>query len=243
MDAAAQFRQTGDLQVLVFEEQRLVRAVRSDPTYADAWANLSLVYRDQYAFDYSPLPDPLDRAFHAARRAIELDPTNQLPHLALAGVYFFRHELDAFLAEADRILRLNPNNASIVGDVADMLTSLDDERALALVTKAAKLDPFHPTWFNFTIAAYHFNRGQYEDALAAARKIDEPGGHWSLLYLAAIYAELDRQEEAQAAVEELQKLKPGYSIESRDRELRQWNYTQEARLRWLAALRKAGLPE
>ena len=104
-----------------------------------------------------------------------------------------------------------------------------DERGIALVRKAMKLDPFHPTWFYFPIAHYHFDRGEYEEALAAATK-----DRYSRLlldlrsYLAAIYAELGRQSEARSAVEELLRLYPGSNTETLIEELRKYNYPEDS---------------
>ena len=106
-----------------------------------------------------------------------------------------------------------------------------------------KLDPFHPTWFNFSIADHHFKRSEYEEALAAARKLDIPGFFWPQIYLAGIYAKLSRQSEAQRAVEELLRLYPGFTTETLSEEWRKWNRTDDDFRRWVAALRKAGLPE
>jgi tetratricopeptide (TPR) repeat protein len=95
----------------------------------------------------------------------------------------------------------------------------------------------------FVIAAHHFERGEYEEALAAARKIDIPGFFGTQLYLAAIYAELGRQSEARSAVEELLRLRPGFTSERHIEEVRKWNRTDDHTSRTVAALRKAGLPE
>ena len=179
----------------------LERAVKSDPDYADAWACLSRIYLDEYRLNYNPRPNPLDRALKAARRAVESDPTHQGAHEALANSHFFRHELDAFFAEAERAIALNPNNAVMLARLGERLHYAGDERGIALVRKATALDPFHPTWFHFPIADYHFHRGEYEEALTAARKINIPGYFWPQIYLAGIYAELDRQNEARSASE------------------------------------------
>jgi hypothetical protein len=61
--------------------------------------------------------------------------------------------------------------------------------------------------------------------------------------LAAIYAELGRQDDARSALEGLLKLSPGFSIEKLIEERRKWNAPDDAIRRWVAALRKAGLPE
>jgi tetratricopeptide (TPR) repeat protein len=106
-----------------------------------------------------------------------------------------------------------------------------------------KLDPFHPTWSYFPVAHYHFQRGEYDEALVAARKINLPGFFWSPTYLAAIYAELGRYGEARSALEELLGVYPGFTVEKLIEERRKWNESENMIRRWVAALRKAGLPE
>jgi adenylate cyclase len=221
----------------------LERAVKSDPGYVEAWACLCFIYLDEHRDAYNPRPDPLDRALDAARRAVASDPASQLAHLALAEAFFYRHELDGFFAEAERAIALNPNNVVTVASLGDKLAGAGDERGIALVRRAMKLDPFHPTWFYLPIAAHHFERGEYDRALAAARKINIPGFDVPLMYLAAIYAELGRQAEAGSAIEELLKLCPGFTTGTYIEWARKWNRTDESIRRWVAALRKAGLPE
>jgi len=220
----------------------LERAVNSDPGYADAWAYLSWIYVDEYRFNYNPRPNPLVRTLEAAHRAVDSDPTHQGAHLALAQSYFFRHELDGFFAETERAIALNPNDAATLATLGEFLDWVGDPRGILLVRKAVKLDPFHPTWFNFPIARYHFDKGEYEEALAAARKINNPGSFWPQIYLAAIYGELGRQSEARAALEELLRLYPGFTTETLIEELQKSNSPDDRIRRWVAALRKAGLP-
>jgi adenylate cyclase len=219
----------------------LERAVKSDPGYADAWANLSSIYVDEYRFNYNPRPNPLARALDAAQRAVEADPSHQGAHEALADSYFYRHELDGFFAEAERAIALNPNNAATLAALGERLHLVGHPRGILLVRKAVRLDPFHPTWFNFPIADYHFRRGEYADALVAARKINIPGYFWPQIYLSAIYGELGRKDEARAAVEQLLRLYPGFTTDKATEELRKWNVADDVIDRWLKALRKAGV--
>jgi tetratricopeptide (TPR) repeat protein len=220
----------------------LERVVQSDPAYAEAWATLSVLYLDEYRFNLNPRPNPLDRALDAARRAVASDATSQLAHQALATAYFYRHEIDAFLPEAERAIALNPNNVDALASLGALLRHLDDERGVVLARKAAELDPFHPTWLNFTFAHHHFERGEYEAALAAAQRISRPGYFWSYIYLAGIYAELGRSTEAKSAVEELLRVNPGFALDNLIEEMQKWNYRDESIGRWVTALRKAGLP-
>jgi adenylate cyclase len=221
----------------------LESVVKADPGYADAWAWLSAIYVDEVRFNYNPRPNSLDRALDAAQRAVASDNTSQFSHEALAAVYFQRHELDAFFAEAERAIALNPNHGFTLAAFGMRFQQAGDERGIALVRKAMKLDPFLPTIFQFPIAAHHFEKGEYEEALAAARKVNIPGEYFAQIFLAAIYAELGRDKEARAAVEELLRLHPGFTTDKQIERLRNLNYS-DARMRpWVAALRKAGLPE
>jgi adenylate cyclase len=221
----------------------LERAVQSDPGYADAWAWLGVVYVDEYRHNYNPRPDPLDRALEAARRAVAADPTSQAAHLTLAVVYFYRHELDAFFTEAERTVALNPNNASFVAAIGEMLHYAGDERGIALLSRATKLDPFHPTWFHLPMAIHHLGRGELEEALAAARKVDMPGFAPPQMLLTVIYTELGRPSEARSAVKELLRFRPGFTIEEAADVMRKSNFPDQGIHRTAAALREAGLPE
>jgi TolB-like protein/Tfp pilus assembly protein PilF len=221
----------------------LERAVESDPGYADAWAYLANLYIDEHRFNYNLRPNPLDRALKAARRAVAAEPTNQGAHQTLARVYFLRHELDAFLAETERAIALNPNNVTLLAALGHDLNLIGDERGVAMLRRAAALDPFHPTWFHFPIANYHFDRGEYEEALVEARKVDIPNFLWPQVQLIAVYTELGRPSEARSALEEALRIDPAFTIERFVEDARKANASDDGITRWVAALRKAGLPE
>jgi tetratricopeptide (TPR) repeat protein len=217
--------------------------VEADPDYADAWAGLCNMYVDEYRFNFNPRPDPLDRAFEAARRAVGLDPTSQWARQGLAAVHFFRHDLDMFLAEAERAISLNPSSPGALADLGAYLLYVGDERGIAMIRKAMALDPLHPTVLYTLVAHHHFDRGEYEEAVVAARKVDAPGFYYAQLLLAVIYAELDRPREARSALEELLRLWPELTTETLIEHWKKWNMVPETAPKWVAALRKAGLSE
>ena len=55
----------------------LERAVEGAPANADCWAMLSWLYAHEHAHGFNPRPGSLDRALTAARRAVDLAPTNR----------------------------------------------------------------------------------------------------------------------------------------------------------------------
>jgi adenylate cyclase len=221
----------------------LERAVELDPSYSTAWAFLSLRYVDEYSLGFNPRPDPLGRALAAARRAVTLDPSNHHAHAALASVYFFRRDLEAFLAETERTLTLNPNDSGVLVGLSSYLHYMGDERGVALARKAMKLDPSVSPIYNLLVADHCFDKGEYEEALALVRRADLPAYYYAPLLLAAINAELGRHNEASSALAELLRVKPDFSVEAFIEDERNWNMPDERINRLVAALRKAGLPD
>ena len=91
--------------------------------------------------------------------------------------------------------------------------------------------------------------GRYEDALTVYKELlgrSRKGEYPSLpthLYLADVYAELGREEEARSHAAEVLRLKPGFSLKDASR-VSTYRYKDPAHLeRRLNALRKAGIPE
>jgi adenylate cyclase len=223
----------------------LERAVERDPKYPDAWAWLAYIYAHEHSLEYNPRPqlyNPLDQALEMGRRAVALDPTSQAAHRALAFTYFLRHDLDQFLVEAERTVAANPNNAATIAFMGLLMAYAGNEkRGLALITKAKALDPNYPGWYHRPFARHYFNKGDYEAALAEARRISMPGFFWAHILLAASYGQLGRTEEAQAAVADLLKAYPRFTFQTYVHEARKWNATDEEIERMLDGLRKAGL--
>jgi adenylate cyclase len=203
----------------------------------------SLLYLREHSFGYGGRsePPPLDRARDAAQRAIKLEPDSSMAHFVLASVYFFRDELERFRVEANTALTLNPNNALVLAELGNYFGYLGElDRSLALTEKAVALNPHHPSWYYSTIFNYHYHKGEYEEALAAAQNWNEPYLYWNQVHLAQAYAMLGREEEAQAAITKLLELKPDFALRARE-EFEIWNNPEEIIEHELHGLRKAGL--
>ena len=224
----------------------LERSVRSDPTYAEAWAALSWEYLNEHVSGFNPRPDSLARAQDAAQHAIDLEPNSQRAHAALANVAFFRRDMDAFYPTAERAVALNPNYENTLYEMGTLIVYSNwtnperRERGLALVKKAMALNPSHPGWYRFPGAWVHWWKGEYGEALAEAKKINMPDYVWTHELLAVSYAGLGRKDEAATAVANVLRLRPDMPVAIRA-EWRKWNVPEEVIDRAIADLRRAGM--
>jgi TolB-like protein len=140
----------------------LERAVRQAPNYPDAWAMLSLIYKEEFTHRFNLLPDSLGRALAAAQRALEAAPSNHLAYHALASVEFFRKRLDAFQAATARAVALNPIDGFTLAYLGFLTAYAGDwERGGALSAKARSLNPHHPGWYWFVPCFDAYRKGEY----------------------------------------------------------------------------------
>lgn len=217
----------------------LERAIALDDRLSPAYIELAWVYLDEFRFNWNARPQPLDRALRAASRGVELEPNNGFAHWRLAKVLFFRRELDRFDSEMDRALKLNPNHAEILADVAVHLAVLDRlDDAYKLSQRALQLDP-NLTWAHFVDTAYFYRDKRYRDGLAAAHRINNPEFYWTRFWLAVNYAQLGDLEAAKREAQEMRRLKPDFVY---DDEIKVWNVADGYAKRAIEGARKAGIP-
>jgi serine/threonine protein kinase len=218
----------------------LEHAVEQAPNYADCWAVLSMLYGDEYKTGFNVRPDSLDRSLAAARRAVELAPSNPLAPLSLASVLFFRKERQAFRSAAERAIALNPLDGGTTAFLGMLIACSGDwDRGCTLVEHAMQLNSHHLGWY-WCAAAYNaYRQSDYHGALDIALKINTRGIWGAILVLAAAHGQLGEQEAAQAAVRELLALMPDFAATARQECEKWWEPQLVEHL--LVGLRKAGL--
>jgi tetratricopeptide (TPR) repeat protein len=222
----------------------LERAVELEPAYADAWAVLGQIYAQEHRFGYNPRPelyDAQERSLAAARRAVEIDPRNPTAQLMLANALFDRSDLAGFRAAGERALAFNPNDPEVLVRYGMRLTFIGEwERGVALVKKAIALNPEHPQWYLDPIIYYHYQTGDYEQALIESERQEFSGDIWVLLFRAMILGQLGRSAEAQPLIEAALKRKPNVGERLLDM-ARIWNVPDPQIEHMADGLRKAGL--
>ena len=162
----------------------LERAVEQAPANPDCWAMLSWMYTDEYGHGFNARPGSLDRALTAARRAVDIAPSNHLAHQALARAHFFRKEMAACRNACERALALNPLDGS--NEAIFLITFMGEwDRGTALIRRAMELNPHHPGWYRLVLGVRRVPQGPLSsrhrrgrEGQCAGRVLDErrPGG-------------------------------------------------------------------
>src|SRR6266536_3724428 len=222
-------------------KSRLERAGERDNRQSDLWACLAQIYVDEYAFGFRDDATSLDRALAAARRAVEIDRANQFALVSLAQVHFFRQDLAAFGPAAERAMALNPLNTDALGILGlEIVHTGEFERGTAIVRRAMDLNVNHAGWMHFAPLWDHFHKGEYEQALDCANRVDVPGLFWPYLVMASACGHLGRRAEAEAAVRDLLALDPEFALHVRSY-VGTWHFASGLMDPILDGLRKAGL--
>jgi adenylate cyclase len=176
-----------------------------------------------------------------AQTGIRVDEADAWAHWGLALCYLSQKRPEQALAELERALALNPNDADVRADLGWTLHCAGKSLAgIEEIKKAMRLNPYYPGWYLWELGMALYAARQYEEAAEALEAFNEHTVQ-SRLFLAASYVQLGRSAEAKQQVAEALKLAPGYTLE---RAAAPEVYQNPADLEhYLDGLRKAGLTE
>jgi TolB-like protein/class 3 adenylate cyclase/tetratricopeptide (TPR) repeat protein len=222
-------------------QELLTKAIEVDLSFARAYVGLAWVHVVALDNGWASRQDSLDKMSKALRTAIALDSSDGLAHVALGAYYSYFGDSEHGLAELEKAVTLNPNDADVLMEAAMMMTWFGTpEQAAELAEKAVRLNPNHPEYYNRGLLFAYFYTGQYERALAATQRkltLDI----YDYVYRPLIYAQLGRKADVATALSDLVKRDPDYSAE---RMLSNTGpYARDIELnRFLDSHRKVGLP-
>ncbi len=152
--------------------QLFQEAVKLDPSFALAWAYLSIAQSQSYWLGTDPSPARLAAAKGSLDRALALDPDLPETHLALGYYrYYGTRDLTGALAEFRQAERALPNNADVILAVAALQRRLGHwDEAIALQRRAVALDPrnFHASW---NLVTTYMMLRRFPEALAEADRV------------------------------------------------------------------------
>jgi adenylate cyclase len=222
----------------------LERAIVLDPKFAAAHALLADNYRSEWWYEWRDDETALDHALELARRGVALDDGLPFAHMFLGWIHLWRKEHDQAIAEAKRCLALDPNNAEghvRLGHILDQAGR--PAEGLPFIETAMRLDPHYPSMYLFWLGHAFHSLERYDEAAVAYRRVisRSPDFLYAQLFLAAVYAQLGRMEEAKAEAAEVLRINPRLWTQRRAELLPYKDAAALARL--VEGLRKAGLPE
>jgi adenylate cyclase len=219
----------------------LQRVSERQPDFAPVWSGLAVLIVDEFASSFGRTgPEALQSARDAAERALALDPDDFLANLALMRVQFFEGDA-AYRQSIDRTLRLRPNSSQALASAGFLFVIAGDSAAGLELTKKARALTKAPVGFHdLTLAANHLRERRFDEALAAAVKVDGANWIFAQALLAAAAAHGGRDDLAQGAVQRLRELYPEFEAEAL-RNFEYWHFDPELQDALVSGLRAAGL--
>jgi TolB-like protein/Flp pilus assembly protein TadD len=189
------------------------KAIRIDPTSAEAYGAMASAYITLFASDQFLPPRELEaKARAAAEKAISLDDTLAEPHAALAVAKAAEdYDWKGSDEEFQRAFELDPNYASAYHWYGYMLMYRGRvEEAYAEVQKGYRLDPLNPALMNAVTAVLEVS-GKYQEALQQARKQLEldPHSYYAHWAMGDIYTCMGKYDDAVATYRSTLAITPG----------------------------------
>jgi adenylate cyclase len=226
------------------------RALALDPQNVRALTVLAnaLVSRVIDRWSDDPAGD-IARAEKAIDAALALEPENEWAHLDKGAIYYAKRQFGPSIAELETVIALDPNNAwahAFAGFLKVYLGRAED--GFAEVETAFRLSPRDPgaPWWQFYMCVLHNHVAQWEQAIPWCEKsiAGNPQPFYPYVELAAAYAWAGRDKEAKDTAAQLQKVYPGYTVQTWAGRHMSDDPTYNARnQRIIEGLRKAGVPE
>jgi TolB-like protein/lipoprotein NlpI len=151
--------------------QLFEKAIALDPQYAEAYAWLSVTYWLEWGWRWSANPQTLERAFELAQQAVALDDSLPIAHSVLSLVYTQQQQSDQAIAEGERAIVLDPNNADSYAMQAEPLSLAGrPEDALRVIEQAMRLNPRYPPNYLFYLGLAYRLTGRYSEAIATLKE-------------------------------------------------------------------------
>ena len=188
-------------------------AVKADPQFAVAYAELADAYRMRYGLD--PSPKWVEEAVANASRAAEIDSHIPAVYVTLARTHALQSKYDLALQEFQQALQLDPHSADALEGLAGTYERMGRfAEAESTFKKSVNLRPDFWGGYN-SLGRFYTRRGKYADAIAQFQRVIEltPDNSPAYLNLAAVYLDMGDPKEISSAEQALKKsieLSPSY---------------------------------
>ncbi len=151
--------------------QLFEKALTLDSRYAEAVAWLGWTYYREWVFRWSMDPQTLEHASTLAQQALTLDDSLPIGHSLLSNAYAFKQQYDQAIAEGERAIALDPNNAdSYVWQANALNLAGRPEEALRMAEQARRLNPHSPPFYLLQLGLAYRRTGRYAEAIATLKE-------------------------------------------------------------------------
>jgi adenylate cyclase len=218
------------------------RAIDLDPNYAAAYAALGGSHFEAVVLGWTEFrQEELGQAELLAQKALGLDPATTSAYHLLAIINMYKRRYDLALGQIDRALEINPSDVDSYQARGNVLVWAGRAaEGLPWLEGALRLDRGHILATQSLCQAYYF-LGRYNDAVEAGDRTlaRSPGRNSQTFihpFLAAAYAEMGRNQDAEGERVIVMRLSPFFDARTFAGQFG----TQEARDDLLEGLKKAG---
>jgi tetratricopeptide (TPR) repeat protein len=166
-------------------------------------------------------------------------------------LHIYRREFDEGGYRIEQALRLNPNDAKVLGIYGNYLIAIGDStRAIEQFDTLRHLNPIEPAWITRLEAIAYMTASRYEDAISVLKSLESPT-NLARGWLTASLANSGRLKEAREMLEEFLSVAEREMVVSPGRSLTAWKTAwrgipyknSEDDERFFEGLRKAGLTD
>jgi TolB-like protein len=222
------------------------RAIQLVPSGEFGASDLAFAHFLEAYYHWSDSPQrSMEEMMRFAEKAVAVDDHDAWAHTMMGWAHAVARRWDDAIALVEHAIELSPNFAPAIGVRGFILSLMGEaDKAIESINYADRLSPrdsFMAFWIMGRVWA-NFIAGRYEEAVEAAQHAIQlaPNNPTYRRQLAASYAMLDRNDEAQAALREYLRLEPNHTIADAKKVPTK---VAEHLNRFLDGLRKAGLPE
>jgi len=226
------------------------RALTLDPQSVAALIGLAGELRTRVTQLWSEDPaGDIARAEKAIDAAVALQPDSSSAHLTKGEIFFLKRQWGPAITEAEAAVAKDDNNANAHAEASFWKMFLGrSEDGFAGVETALRLSPRDPNvgFWQFYMCHLHTHLAQWEQAIPWCGKAAAamPEIFYPLVDLAASNAWAGRDKEAKDAAAQLQKVYPGFTVQTWAGMHWSDDPTFNAQYqRIVEGLRKAGVPE
>jgi adenylate cyclase len=194
----------------------LKEAISRGPNFLPVYHHLAASYVLQWASQQSANAQMLERALTVAQRLVALNDSYHQGHLFLGTVCLWQRQYEQALAEMERAIALDPNEAFGYAFLAETLSRVGrPEEAVVMAEQAQRRKPFIADLHLNSVGAAYDLAGRPEEAIAPLKQYlaRYPNILDAHLTLAAVYSELGKEAEARAEAAEVLRLNPKFSLE------------------------------